>query len=575
MSGWKSAIPLIAAATIGIAAAWTPMTLGSGRLHVTPIPTADLPINLSEPLLTPAMIRARGVDTLGAMNYLLAGAGLIATFCTLVLLAVARAAERRTEILVHRAVGASRTHLLRRGLHEGLLMAGIAMAIGAALGMLALQYARGQWPGTISVTNALVPLAIATGVATVILLGVVVPLLSVGKMRPQLPPLAPILAPAICAIQLAVCFAVLVQSRQILREGTSLTREAPGHGGDGRLVQLQIPGPPAERARQLAELIRRTGLSDLFDMASLSSPGTLEGIGTANIAVTECGNCFEGGIGTPLRPVAIALNVVSADTFRAMNAHLIEGRWIADTDDRQARRVAVISQALARAHFENGQAMGRAIQLGQSRNNRFIVIGVVDDPDAHGLGAALQPAYAVYTSVLQVAPSAVDLLLRPRGTIDWSRIAPIPAALVRSIIPETTWRAQAGAPVRWFGVALLVDAAFVALIALLGITTSVTMWISGMLQELAVRRSVGARRRDVLLHILGRCAAMAMVGLVLGVMLALLSADPLSAIVPGAQSIDIRSITEIAFLIVLATGAAVSIPAWRACVLRPIDRLIS
>ena len=180
-------------------------------------------------------------------------------------------------------------------------------------------------------------------------------------------------------------------------------------------------------------------------------------MGTANIAIAECGNCSQGGIGTPLRPVAIALNAVSADTFRALRAHLIEGRWIADTDTWQAQRVAVISQGLARAHFENGRAIGRAIQLGQGRDNRFMVVGVVDDPVPAGLGAALQPAYVVYTSVLQVAPTAVELLMR-------SNVSIVPAALVRTVLPETQWRARVAAPVRWFGGALLSDAALVALI---------------------------------------------------------------------------------------------------------------
>ena len=212
MSHWKPAILIALAAGLGIAAAWTPLTLDS-RLQVEPIPTVDLPIDLPEPLLPPAMVRQRGVETLSGMNDVLGIGALITTFSTIVLLGIMRASGRRAELLVHRAVGASRKRLLRAGIHEGLQMAGIALAIGAALGLLTFEYARAHWPGTVASARSPFPLLMVAAIGTTILLGVVVPLRSIGAMRPQLPPLTPLLAPGLCAIQLAVCFAVLVQSR--------------------------------------------------------------------------------------------------------------------------------------------------------------------------------------------------------------------------------------------------------------------------------------------------------------------------------------------------------------------------
>ena len=183
MSHWRSAIPIILAATLGLVAAWTPMSIGTGRLHADPIPGAELALNLTEPLLTPAMIQERGVTTLSGMNYLLATGALIATFTALVLLAVARASKRREEILVHRAVGASRRRLLRSGASEGMLMAFIALLIGSTLGLVTLQYAQVHWPGTVAAGRSLLPFGIAAGIGTVIVLGVLLPLGSVGGRR--------------------------------------------------------------------------------------------------------------------------------------------------------------------------------------------------------------------------------------------------------------------------------------------------------------------------------------------------------------------------------------------------------
>jgi len=144
---WKSALPIVVAATIGIASAWAPLALGTGRLHVPPLPAADLSIRLPEPVITPSDLQARGIASLSGMNVVLASGALIACFCTLVLFAVTRATQRRTEVLIHRALGASRKRLARAALREGVVMALVGLVAGSALGLAFLEYARATWPG--------------------------------------------------------------------------------------------------------------------------------------------------------------------------------------------------------------------------------------------------------------------------------------------------------------------------------------------------------------------------------------------------------------------------------------------
>ncbi len=557
-------MPIVVAAMIGIASAWAPLALGTGRLHVPPLPAADLSIRLPEPVLTPSDLQARGITTLSGMNVVLASGALIASFCTLVLFAVTRATQRRTEMLIHRAVGASRKRLARAALREGVVMALVGLVAGSALGLAFLEYARVTWPGGLDAPGWLLPSAIAAAIGVTIVLGVLIPIQALGPMRPSVPPLTPLLAPAVCAVQLAVCFAVLVEARQVQREGIALVADGPQITSHDTVLQLQIDATPAARARQLAELLGRSGLSGLFEVASLSAPGALEGLGTVSLAIAECGACSQGGIGTPLRPVAVSLRIVSADTFRALNTHLVAGRLITDGDDWQATRVAVISQGLARAHFENGNAVGRRIQLGLGRSSAFTVVGVVEDQSAHGLGAALQPPYTVYTSVLQLAPSVVDFLVRRRGKLESARILSwIPAASLREMRSETERRAMRAAPIRWFGDALSGEAIAVGVIALLGIGLSMAIWVGSMALEFAVHRAVGARRRDVLRHVATRCAAVILAGLMLGVLVAYLGAGPLSAIVPGVDTLETRGLLEVSILVLVVTALVTSLPAFR------------
>jgi putative ABC transport system permease protein len=565
---------IMGSAIIGVAIAWTPMALGNRSLHVAPLPSVDIATHLTGPVITPSAIRERGIGILGDVNYLLGAGSLIVTVCTLMVFAFVRTSSRTKEILIHRAVGASRKRLVVAGIRESALLALPAMLAGSVLGLSILKFATATWPGSVDHHALLAPFWLPAALGAAIVLGILIPLASVGRMEPARPPLAPLLAPAICALQLAVCFAVMVNARQVGQHAKSLIGNVQEGEDTARVFQLEIPASPAERSQQLATLIRRSGVADLFDVGSLSSPGALEGLGTVNVVITECGACSQGGIATPLRPVPVSLSVVSADTFRALNTQLIEGRWISDQDDWKAQRVAVITQGLARAHFENGNAIGRHIQLGQGPNNRFMVVGVVNDPKPYSLGGALQPPHAVYTSVLQTPPTSVDFLLRPHRGIDWSRVwSWFPTGSVKGALSEKRWRAGSAAPIGWFGGALLFSGGAVVLLALLGIAFAMSLWVGAMLPELAIRRCVGARRRDVLLQVASRSAPVAVAGLLLGLLLAGLTEGPLSSIAVGIVAFDTRGILEIALLTIAVTALGVSVPAWRACKLEPVEVL--
>jgi hypothetical protein len=571
MSHGKSALLIVVIATICIASAWAPLAIGSRRLHIQPLPSAELPIRLIEPVIAPSATQERGIVTLSRLNDLLAAGSLVVTFCALLVLSFARASSRRNEILVRRAVGASRKRLLLDGLYEGGLMALAVVVLGSVLGLMALRFATSTWPGTVDAPGLLGPSWLLVAIGLTIVLGVLLPLKSLGTMRPALPPLAPLLAPAICALQLASCFTVLVQARQVKQEALSLAGGVTAGEREGRVFQLEIPTSPAERSRQLLELIQGAGLSDLFDVASLSSPGALEGLGTVNMTIIECGACYQGGIATPLRPVAVSLSIVSADTFRALNTQLIEGRWITDKDNWKAKRVAVVSQGLAREHCQNGEAIGRRIHLGQGDDDIFTVVGVVTDRKLAGLGGALQPGHSVYASVLQLPPTSVDFLARPHRRIDWSSVPSwLPVGSLKGSMPEERWRAMNAAPIRWFGTALLLGSASVVFVALLGIAFSMSIWVGGMLPELAIHRCVGSRRWDVLKHVVYRTSGVVAAGLVLGVLVAELTAGPLSAVSGGVNVFDLTGELQVALLVVGVTALGVSLPAWRARTLEPI-----
>ena len=462
-----SALLLIATAAAGVTAVVSAVMLGRNTLRLAPLQTPDLGLTFSRLSASPAAVQAYALDRLSGILLMLATGAAVVCALTLLSVCVARASARRAERALHRAVGASRSRLVLDGLVEGGVMAVAAATVGIAASLIAIRSALAAWPGTTVVPGAFAAVMVTLVAAAVLVLGVTLPALSAGRMPTPAPPSGVSPTLTVAALQLAISFAVLLAATQIGSHARILVGgDNDGPPGNGQVLQLDTTGSPAERARHLSDLIRQTGLAGVLEVpsvTSITSPGALQGLGTVDVAITDCGRCTLGGIATPQRPVAVAFSVVSPDTFRAMNIRVVEGRPIVASDDWTAPRAVVVNHALASAHFENGRAIGRHIQIGEGPNRWFEVVGVVEDTQPVALGGALEPPYAVYGSVLQLPPTSVDVLVRP----------PLPAALkhlgtVRRVVSEEQWWAEQAAPLRWFANVLWIGGALVLVLAILG-----------------------------------------------------------------------------------------------------------
>ena len=560
---------MIAAAAAGLATVVPALAIGRGTLGIEPLPPVDTGLELTTLASTPAHLQQRGLDTLTGITLMLAIGTAAVCLITLVALAVSRAATLRPEIAVRRAVGASRRHLVSAGAIEGGVMALIAAAAGIGASLIVMRAAMAAWPGPIG-TPALRTAALSgLGMTVVLILGVMLPTFTASRMYTAAAPSKVPPGLTVAGLQLAISFAVLLAAAQIGRQAVLLVGQGGAEAnGDGQILRIDTSGSPAERARHLRALIRQSGLGDLLDVTSVSSPGALEGLGTVDLAITDCGRCSQGGIATPLRAVPVALSVVSPDTFRALSVPLIEGRSIAAIDDWKAPRAVVVNRALASAHFENGNAVGRHIQIGQGSNGWFEVVGIVENRKPASLGGALQPPYAAYASVLQFPPSTVEVLLRP-GAGHAIPEGPVRAALssvgtVGQVMTEAAWWARRASPLRWFANALWIGGGLVLVMAILGTGAVMYQWVAALMPELAVRRAVGARRRDVLFHVLSRAVIVALAGAGLGLVLNDLTSTPLAALVSGVPGIDVAAGSRIALVLIAAALVGAFVPAWRA-----------
>ena len=561
---WGTAVLLAAACAAALAVLLPAASLvarGAGvpsRLAVPHAGGTELELAWGALVRSPDSIRAAAVASL---SHLLLGvaAGVVAvSWLTTLSLSTARAATRAPEVVIRRAVGATRLNLLLSALLEGGVIAVAALVVGGATGLAAARIALGAWPGTVGPAAA-APAAVTVGFTLAgIVLGALLPLAYARRGARLVTAEEAPLALVVPVVQLGVSLAVLVAG-SMLGRGAAAAGAAPA--GSGSVFEITTrASSPAARAAAYAAMLRDLGGDPSVEVASLTSAGETAGLGPVAVVVTDCGACQWGNLPFPFHTLFAAHHLVSADSFRALGLRVVAGRAITGADGWGDRRVAVVSRSLADLHFEAAGAVGRSIRVGHGAEGLYTVVGVVDDRPPLGLGGYGEPPDAVYLSVLQHPAPAVELLVR--GATPGGADAAVDRALRRvpgtrlgvvSRISEARVLEAEAAPLRWFGAMFGGEGWAMLLIATIGTFAVMWLWVTSLLRELGVRRAVGARRRHILVFVLSRAGAVALAGIAFGSWVGMMLWDALSAAVARLPAWDPHALARYGLLLAAAT----------------------
>jgi len=595
LRAWWGVAVLVAAATAAALVVLLPATslVGRGagalpaRLGVPPAGGMDLELVWGALARSPGAIRAAAVASL---SHLLLGiaAGVVAvTWLTTLALSTARASARSGELVVRRAVGATRWQVLGASLLEAGFIAFAASVVGGATGLAAAGVALGAWPGPVGPAAPAAGAAAAVATLAGIGLGALLPLAIARRGAPLVSAEEASLALAVPAVQLGLSLTVLVAGSLLgARSRAPAGAARPGGAGgtaDGEVYEFTtLDSTPAARAAAYGALLRQLSADHAVAVASLASRGAMIGLGPEDVVASDCGDCRWGGLPLPWHTFFAIHHLVSADTFRALGLRVVAGRALSDADGWDAPRVAVVSRSLAALHFEAAGAVGRSIRIGHGSDALYTVVGVVEDRVPAGFGGGYQPPDVVYLSVLQHPAAALELLVRPRASGGGAAGAAAERALRAVFGPrlaglartsEAGLLAAEAAPLGWFGRMLgAVGGALVA-IATIGTFAVMWLWVASLLRELGVRRAVGARRRDLLAFVLWRAALVAAAGLAFGLWAGMMAWDALGAVVAGLPAWDPHAVVRYGALLVAATLAGAMVPALRASRQSPVRLL--
>ena len=523
-------------------------------------------------------------------------------------LVLARALARRREIAVMTALGASRWRIAQRVLAENLILAaagggvGLLVAYAGVHGLPALSGANLPQAERIHIDAYVIVYATAMAAFAGILAGLppavqlaggdLLRWMKEGSAQGGSSAAGHRVRVALTLSQIALSTILLAGAGLLTRSFWNLTSVDPGFQVDG-LLTMSVSMTPA-RYPDSARLGAYTDavvlrLERIPGVASASSTTALPSEFPIDFPVSAVGRSDQPAVagGSALDAWYRAVN---PHYFAAMQIPLLNGRVLTDSDSAGGAPVVVINQALARAAFPNGEALGQALVIGggyltDARDLRpRTIVGIVGDTRERGLRFA--PTLTTYVPVAQ-APEPITRLTLDKIPFRWVlRTDREPAELVAAVrqavlaVDPTQPAADFArmsdvlgrsiSPHRFNMVMLTTFSGLALALAALGVYGLTAYAVAQRTREIGIRVSLGASPAQLVRGLVGQGLRLCLAGTALGLLGALLLGRFLRSLLYGVSATDALTIVAVIVIMTAVVAAATYLPASRASRIDPI-----
>jgi len=544
----------------------------------------EMALTLSPPGLIEPDVRSAVIAFTGALMLTVLLVLLIA--CTnLASLLLARATQRRKEIAVRMALGATRARLTWQLLTESLALAVIGAAIGLAIGAAIMAVAEASLPRTDfaltmdlrmdwRVVSFVVGLAILTGIG----FGLVPALHAsrpevVSALKEETGARRRVwLRSVLVVLQVALSFVLLIAAGLTVRSLQHTQTLGPGFDANNALtvsVDLGLQGYSQAKGegfyRQLAERVRSLpGVTAAGFIARL--PLGLDNSSTGASADTQ-------SQGRPEDMSSTYYETVTPGYFTAMGIPLVAGRDFTDADTDKSVGVAIVNETLARRFWPGQDAIGKRLRTGVT--NPVQVVGVAKNGKYASLGET--PALVVYYPVEQIYEPAAALVVRtkmdPQATIASVRGEVLKLDPTLPIYEAKTLNEHmklALFPLHAAAIAVGSFAVLAMILAAIGIYGVMAYSVGQRTQEIGIRMALGAKTADVWRMVLRQGVVITAAGMILGVIGAIGVSSVVANLLVGVSATDPLTFLLITLLLAAVAVAACFIPARRATKVDPV-----
>ena len=524
---------------------------------------------------------------LGAVGFLV----LLLACVNLANLLLARATERRKEIAIRLAVGASRRRLIRQLMTESVMLSlagGIFGVLVAAAINRVVQ--RVDFPIDIAlvfdlridwrVLSFTLGLSVLTG-----MLFSLIPALQSSK--PQLVPALKDetsmagfrrsrLRNTLVVAQITLSLVLLISAGLIVRSLQEAQRMRPGFNPENAVAfsfDVGLQGYDETKGRGL----QKQALERIRALPGVEAAALVDNI-PLSLNYNSASIYIEGQPPTPAAQLPLAVpSSVSPDYFRTMGISL-RGRDFTDQEEKKEHRVAIVNETFAKKFFPGQDPIGKRFNFSGAENPFWEIIGVCGDGKYNSLGE--EPKAALFRPQLRDYSTAVSMVARTKGDPKTVLAAmqremrnldsTLPLYGMKTLkdhmkIPLFPAKMAAGA-LGSFGVLALILAA-------VGIYGVMSYVVAGRTREIGLRMALGARTGNVRRLILRQGMSLALIGSAIGLGIAFATTRLLKSVLYGVDATDPTTFVGVTLLLTLVAMLACWIPALRASRVDPMVAL--
>ena len=514
---------------------------------------------------------------------------------------LARAAARQKEIAVRLCLGATRWRVIRQLLIESLLLAFCGGAAGVLLAWwtltLLLDVLLTRYGGAnvsrlvvdlspdLRVLTFSLGLAFASGIA----FGLVPALRATNQnlitaikedfIGASSRATRSLFRNGLVVAQVALSLVLLVAAGLLLRSVSRVLKLNPGFDAK-HLIQVrtsvELSGYDDKRAEQFHEQLvsRLSMLSGIVSVTPLPEFG-----GRATVKILD---------GSDITFDRVPFQWVQSNYFDTLGTRIVRGRAFTRDEERSKAPLIIVSQSMARNIWHEADPIGKSIHIERPlRDGTSViefrtanVIGVAQDNQAYRVGQV--PPFFFYATQ-PPTPEWMDTGLLVRTSSD--------AAAFKSAITNTAYGLE---PILRLDVSTLSEiisadnsvnetraaselatalGGLALLLATIGMYGVMAWSVSQRTREIGIRMALGAKGADVMKMILRQGIRLAVIGVAIGLMLALAVAQLMKRMLFGLNATDPLTFISVSLLLTIVALLASYIPARRATRVNPLIAL--
>jgi predicted permease len=517
-------------------------------------------------------------------------------------LQLSRALGRQKEIALRMAIGASRMRIARQLITESLLLSLFGGAVGILLAFTSLKWVRILGPGSIPRLDYI------TIDARVLLFTLLISLVS-GTMFGLVPSFRISLIDihstlkeggrasadtgamwgrgrsfrkSLVVSELALSVLLLIGAALLVRSFANLQSVSPGFNAKNVLtLELTMNGDKYREDQFVLATYKRIG-EQLKSLPGVKYVGAITSLPLSQMFAW-------GPITVEGRVPPTGENFINADVrvvnghyFEAMQIPLREGRFFKESDTETSPAVAIVDEYMAKELWPNQSPLGKRLHNGgiTEKDAWITVVGVVGRVKQYTLDS--DSRIAIYYPQTQFVTRAMNIVVRTNGD---------PAALysaarkeiqnVDSDLPifhpvTMDQRVQESLARRRFSMLLLgLFAGLAVALAMIGIYGVVSYVVNQGTREIGIRMALGATPRSILHLVIGQGLALAIPGVIIGLLGSLVFTRMMRGLLFGVSPMDPLTFVAIPVVLVLVALLASYIPAQRATRVDPTVSLHS